>query len=138
MSSKSENKEGAWEFLRYFLSYEYQKGSYGFPTNLKLYEELKQEAMQRPYYYDENDQKVEYDASYYLDGVDIPIPPMTEEEVQEVEDFLFSLNQVTVYDDDLMNIITEEAEAYFEGQKSAKEVAAIIQSRAQIYVNENR
>ena len=138
MSSKSQNKEGVWEFLRYFLSYEYQKDAYGFPTNLKRYEELKQEAMQKPYYYDENQNKVEYDMTYYIDDTEIIIPPMTKEEVQEFEDFLFSLNQPTVYNEDLLNIIKEEAAAYFAGQKRAEEVSKIIQSRVQIYVNENR
>ena len=138
MSSKSQNKEGAWEFLRYFLSYEYQKDAYGFPTNLKRYEELKQEAMQKPYYYDENENKVEYDMTYYIGETEIIIPPMTEEEIQEFEDFLFSLDQQTVYNEDLLNIIKEEAAAYFAGQKSAEEVSKIIQSRVNIYVNENR
>lgn len=138
MSSKSANKEGAWEFLRYFLSYEYQKDIWGFPTNAKCYEELKEKAKQRPYYLDENDNKVEYDDTYYVDGIEIIIPPMTDEKIQKVEDFIFSIDQTVVYDEDLINIITEEAEGFFSGQKSAEEVAAIIQSRAKIYVNENR
>ena len=40
-------------------------------------------------------------------------------------------------DDTVTQIITEEAQAYFEGQKTAQEVAGIIQSRVQIYVDEN-
>ena len=36
------------------------------------------------------------------------------------------------------DIITEEAAAYFAGQKSAKEVAEIIQNRVQNYLDENR
>lgn len=138
MSSKSQNKEGVWEFLRYFLSYEYQKDTYCFPTNLKRYEELKQEAMQKPYYYDENNNKVEYDMTYYIGDTEVIIPPMTEEEIQEFEEFLFSLNQSAVYNEELMNIINEEAAAYYAGQKSAEEVAKVIQSRVRIYVNENR
>jgi len=70
--------------------------------------------------------------------VEIVIPPMTTEEIQEMENFLFALDQPIVYDENLMNIIREEAAAYFEGQKSAEEVAKIIQSRVKIYVNENR
>ena len=66
------------------------------------------------------------------------IPQMTEEEIQELEDFLFSLNQPSVYNEDLLNIIKEEAAAYYTGQKSAEEVSKVIQSRAKIYVNENR
>lgn len=40
-------------------------------------------------------------------------------------------------DSEIMTIISEEAEGFFKGQKSAEEVAAIIQSRARIYVSEN-
>jgi len=38
----------------------------------------------------------------------------------------------------MMEIITEETSAYFEGQKTAEETADIIQNRIQVYVNENR
>ena len=40
-------------------------------------------------------------------------------------------------DEQLVNIITEESEPFFKGQKTAKDVAGIIQNRIQIYVNEN-
>ena len=121
-----------------FRSYEYQKESYGFPINKQRYEELKQEAMQRPYYLDENEQKTEYDESYWIGDTEVIIPPMTAEEVQKVEDFIFSIDQTVSYNENLLNIINEEAEGFFSGQKSAKEVAGVIQSRVKIYVNENR
>ncbi len=35
-------------------------------------------------------------------------------------------------------LMQEETAAFFGGQKNAKDVAHIVQSRAQIYVNENR
>lgn len=37
-----------------------------------------------------------------------------------------------------MTIISDETGAYFSGQKSAKEVADIVQNRVSNYVNENR
>ena len=40
--------------------------------------------------------------------------------------------------DEILNIILEDAEPYFEGQKSVDEVAGIIQNRVGIYINENR
>ena len=40
-------------------------------------------------------------------------------------------------DQGLYDIISEDVEGYFQGQKSAQDVAKIIQSRAQIYVDEN-
>ena len=42
------------------------------------------------------------------------------------------------WNEDILVIITEEAAPFFAGQKSAGEVADIIQSRVQMYVNENR
>ena len=40
--------------------------------------------------------------------------------------------------DEIMNIINEEAEAFYKGQKSVDEVASIIQSRVKIYIGENK
>ena len=37
-----------------------------------------------------------------------------------------------------MNMINEEAEPFFDGKKTAAEVANIIQGRVKIYVNESR
>ena len=41
------------------------------------------------------------------------------------------------FDNEIFKIIEEEAEGYFQGQKTVDDVAGIIQSRVQIYVNEN-
>ena len=38
----------------------------------------------------------------------------------------------------ITNIINEEAAAYFSGQKSAEDVAKIIQSRMQVYLSETK
>lgn len=62
----------------------------------------------------------------------------TEEEVERIEELIRIAKPATNYDMDIMNIVNEEAQAFFKGQKSAKDVAAIIQSRVQVYVNENR
>ena len=42
------------------------------------------------------------------------------------------------YDMSILDIVTEQAQAYFAGQKSADEVAKLVQSKANIYVNEQR
>ena len=41
-------------------------------------------------------------------------------------------------DSSLMDIVNEEAGAFFAGQKQASEVSALIQSRVQIYISESR
>lgn len=139
MSSKSKNKEGVWEFLRYFLMDEYQKNlNYGWPISMKQVDALAETAMQRPFYEDENGNKVEYDDYYYINDMEIPITPMSQEEVDEVVGFLQSVEEHFSNSQELINIIMEEAAPYFAGQKSVNEVADIIQNRVQIYVNENR
>ena len=61
----------------------------------------------------------------------------TEEEVQKEREIVNSANYMMDMNSDIIYIIREETEALFSGQKSAKEVAAIIQSRISLYVKEN-
>ncbi len=139
MSSKSKQKIGAWDFMRYFLTDEYQDTiEYGWPLSLKKTSDLADKAMKRPTYEDENGNIVEYDQTYYVGEVEIKITPMTQVEINEVLNFVKSVEQPYSYDENLINIINEESAPYFAGQKNIKEVADIIQNRIQIYVNENR
>ena len=48
--------------------------------------------------------------------------------------------QVNIYNyhEDKLNIINEEAQAYYSGAKSVEDVVKVIQNRVQIYVDENR
>lgn len=136
ISAKSKNQEAAWQFLRYYLMEEYQDTTSGFPLSMKALEKRAKEAMERPYYLDENGDKEYYDDIIYMDDVEVTIDPMTQEEVDRFMEILKTFKNVGRYDDTLINIITEEAEPYFNGQKSASEVAQIIQNRAQIYLHE--
>lgn len=64
--------------------------------------------------------------------------PFTQEEVDAICEFIYTVDRTAYYNEDIQNIITEEAEAFFSGQKSVQDVVDIIQSRAQVFVNENR
>ena len=139
MSSKSKYKEGAWEFMRYFLTDDYQNQiDYGWPIKLSRLDALAETAMKKPFYEDENGNIIEYDPTFSLGGEEIPLELITQEEVDELIAFIKSVDKKYVYNQQLENIVAEEAAPYFAGQKNAKEVADIIQSRVQIYVNENR
>ena len=62
---------------------------------------------------------------------------MTQAEADKILDLISETTAVSVNaDQQLMSIITEEAAAYFAGQRSAQDAAAMIQSRASIYVSE--
>ncbi len=136
ISSKSKNQDAAWQFLRYYLTEEYQNKASGFPLSMKVLEQRGKEAMDRPYYTDANGNKEYYDDIFLVNGVEITIDPMTQEEVDQLVGMLKTFKNVVRYDDTLINIISEEAEPYFNGQKTASEVAQIIQNRVQIYLHE--
>lgn len=141
ISSRCKNMEGAWEFLKYFLSEEYQTSDefyYSLPVLKSALEAKLEEAQERPYWEWEDGTKEYYDDTWWIGDQEIILEPMTEAEAQELYDFISSVNKPYSYDEALMNIITEEVAPYFEGHKSAEEVVTIIQSRAQVYVNENR
>ena len=62
--------------------------------------------------------------------------PVSAEQADKIDALITSVNTVFRDRKDIMAIIEEEAGAYFSGQKTARTVADIIQSRVQIYVNE--
>ena len=140
ISAKSRNKDGAWEFLRYYLTDEYQESDnrYSFSIQKDIFEEEAQKAMERPYWIDENGNKQEYDDTYYMNGEVIVIEPLTQEQVDKLVNYIYTIDNAYYYNTDIVNIIQEEIDAFFTGQKEAAEVANIIQRRAQVYVDENR
>ncbi len=141
LSSKSANLDGAWQFVRYYLTEEYQKDSsqrWGLPIQKEYFMEQAQEATKKPTYEDENGNLVEYEETYWMNEEQIPLPPLNQEQVDEIVEVISSVTKKQYYNEDVQNIITEEAAAFFSGQKSAQEVANVIQSRVQLYVNENR
>ena len=139
LSSKSKNLEGAWDFIRYYLTEEYQESlEWCFPVVKSVFDEKAKEALGRPYWIDENGNKVEYDNYFDINGESVMLEPLNQEQVDQLIDVVTSANRRYYYNTDIENIISEESAAFFEGQKSAQEVAQIIQSRAQVYVDENR
>lgn len=60
-----------------------------------------------------------------------------EKDIEAVKNILKDLHFQINAESDVLKIITEEAAAYFAGQKSAEEVSEIIQSRVQVYLKEN-
>ncbi|MBP5282753.1 MAG: extracellular solute-binding protein [Lachnospiraceae bacterium] len=145
MSAKSANKDGAWKFLRTFLTEDYQKNednkygySYQLPVIKKYIRDSINELTKRPYWTDMNGEKVEYDDTYYINGQEVILEPFSQAEADKLFDFICSVNAPAFDNADVMKIVTEETDAFFAGSNSAQGTAANIQNRVQLYVNENR
>lgn len=142
ISSKSKYKDAAWEFMRIFLTEKYQTSDnlWSFPVKKTALDAMMKEAMTPEYYTDESGNKVEQMKTSWSYGNDfeIDIYAAKQEDIDELMELIESVNTSVQYDLSMYDIILEEAQPFFSGQKPAKEVADIIQSRVQIYVNENR
>lgn len=129
LSGKSDKLDGAWEFVRYFLTEDFQRdelygieGS-GLPARRDIFDEKAQIAATREGYCFINDEFVS-------------VPPMTQEQIDRAVHFIEGLHNPAFEDEVIMNIIYEEAESFFRGQKSAEDVAGLIQNRVQLYLHE--
>lgn len=139
VSATSDKTDGAWQFIKYILSDEYQENSiWNFSVNNSVFQKKLAEAMEPPYYIDENGEKVEYENSWYLDdGTEVTLEPMSEAEVQKIMNVINNAGGSYQYDETINTIITEETASFFNGQKTAQQVADLIQNRVQTYIMEN-
>jgi len=149
IASKAQNKDGAWAFIEDYLSKEPDDMfSWGLPTNKALLDEKIVEETTVEYVTDENgelvlDEEGNPIAMEAMSGIgygdwEYTFHTVTQEEVDRLLALIDVAKPISNADQEIMKIIEEESEAFFQGQKSAGDVAEIIQSRVQIYVNENR
>lgn len=123
-----EHKDVAWQFVKSFLGEEYQESDYmwGIPATKDGFETFL-----------DNAQNMEGTHSYGWDDVQMEIVSATDKEVEEFRALVEMADTITYSDQALLDIIQEEVEPYFQGQKSVDEVTDIIQSRIDIYLKES-
>ena len=144
ISAKSANKDGAWDFVKSFITEEAQMKEersdyWGLPILKAALEDSAKYITQKPYYIDADGNKVEYDNTVWINNQEVVIEPATEEEAQKWIDFVLSVDVKGSYDhEDELVIINEEAAGYFSGQKSVEAVMEVIQSRMSIFISESR
>jgi ABC-type glycerol-3-phosphate transport system substrate-binding protein len=104
-------QEGAWQFLRSVLGYDFQSSKFGFqPVRQDAFQDL---------------------LDWYVSCADL-----TQDQAQTIRDLVYSATNLRHYDSVAIPIVLEEAAAFFSGDKSAQETAKIIQNRMEIYLGE--
>lgn len=143
IGAKSAVKDGAWDFITYLATDVAEadldmRGGRGIPTVKSLFEKSAEFAKQQYYYFTfsggwmsgnqpiTDDQKRE-------DGLEGKIDDAL---VAEVKALIDGAKLVYSQDDKLNEIIWNETESFFAGEKTAEETAKVIQSSAQIYLTE--
>ena len=143
--SQTKNPDGAWDFLRTFVSKEHQskalveQGAYYIPTRKDVFDRMISDHQITEAYEDENGYTIEpFSDSYSYGDYTITYGPLTDEQVQTFLDIFNRTHKLDGSDTAISNIIIEETEAYYKGEKDANETAKIIQNRVTTYVNESR
>ena len=150
LSSKSACKDAAWQFLRVFFTKDYQSENvYSLPSRLDVFDKRAEEASTVQY-------QMNGEGKYLLDddGEKIPVVrttvwnkdtqkleevyALTEDQVQQIRELILTTTKVADYNQEILDIVKEQAAPFFAGQKTAEEVAKLVQSKANIYVNEQR
>ena len=114
--SGAQHPEAAWRFMKLFFTYDVQKTmGRAFTSSVRLDAFL------------DRDRELLDNGSY----ADIPLSA-----VEEVEQMVLDARSLRISDNPVIDIVLEEAEAFFAGDKSAQDTARIIQGRVMIYLSE--
>jgi len=127
ISASSQNPEAAWTFVRSFLEEEYQENQWYLPLREsaleKLFEEISDE---------------EYSVGGSFNSFHYELTPAGEEDVAAIRTLIETARGSLPTPAEISRIVEEEAGAFFAGQRSAQDVAALVQNRVQLYVDEQR
>ncbi|MBQ7359230.1 MAG: extracellular solute-binding protein [Lachnospiraceae bacterium] len=135
INSGTEHAKEAWEFVKYYLLNGYN--GTGFPTRVELLEQVFEESMKEEFV-EENGIVTQCIKGSYQEWsvVDIKIYKAEQSDVDAVRELIERANGKYQYYVDVLNIIEEEAAAYFKDQKTIEQVTDIIQNRVQLFLDE--
>ncbi|SCX89783.1 ABC-type glycerol-3-phosphate transport system, substrate-binding protein [Butyrivibrio hungatei] len=132
VNSNTAHKDIVLEFVKNLILSEKDDSYSGFSTVKQKFEEELQEATKEKSDDDESAQLWDQ-----INHVMVKMKPLSQEEVSKFYDYTVSINSLDCMNNEITNIIAEEASAFYCGQKTAEEVADIIQNRVTVYINEN-
>lgn len=137
ISSASDCKDEAWEFVKYIMM---SKDEYmqGFPTSKEAFEKLVKRETTTVEYTEEDGTVVKPKEELMEYGnYEIKLTPAKEEIIETFKELLKN-SSATSNDFEIAELIEEDLTAYFNDSKSLDETVKIIQDKVSKYVNENK
>lgn len=131
VNAQSQYKDAAWDFMKYLLSEDYQKGlTDSMPIHIGMLDEKLTLAT-----------KMSATTEEYMDMTRVNVGAATEESMAELREYICNIGRVSLQggtdaQERIGTILSEEIERYFAGGCTAEECADAIQSRASIYLSE--
>ncbi len=119
--------------MKYYLLNGYDGG---FPVMKEQFEEVMAQSMEKKYATYEGGSYEVSRQSYMDQDAQIEVYEATQEDVAAVRQLVERAEIKFEYHTEIQNIINEEAESYFAGEKELGEVTALIQNRVGLYLQE--
>ena len=156
ISSVTKYPDAAWDFvcsiIKKMNTIDENNYYYGFPISQAAFDAEMTDIMTEQYQLDENGEQVDWDGdgepdkavrgSYETmengETVYKDVYALTQEDVDQILGVINSTSSVYDYDQEILDIITDEVAAYFAGDKDVQTTANMIQSRVNLYVQEQR
>ena len=156
ISSVTKYPDAAWDFvcsiIKKMNTIDENNYYYGFPISQAAFDAEMTDIMTEQYQMDENGEQVDWDGdgepdkavrgSYETmengETVYKDVYALTQEDVDQILGVINSTSSVYDYDQEILDIITDEVAAYFAGDKDVQTTANMIQSRVNLYVQEQR
>lgn len=137
MNSKSDKKDAAWDFIKYYVkSYDSTK-AVRFPSYKPNFDDYIKKSTIEEFVEEDGNTTSVYKDYYSEPNVgSFGITKASDEDVKKTLELIENTTKKREYVTEIQNIIEEEAEPYLQGQKTFEQVSEIIQSRVQIFLNE--
>lgn len=136
MTTACADQEAAWDLISMLLTEERQNVA-GFPISRELFEEDVEQWMTPEYRQDpETGEQVEVEKTRCFYGDNAPIYAMTKEQYDLFLEVYETCQTINSCNEDISQLVMDEAAAYFAGQKTAEETARLIQNRVCLYLRE--
>lgn len=134
----SANKQECWNFIKEFFTEEsYENEGYGFPTLKSAFDKKVENASKPRTYTDEDGDVHVIDDSIYINGKEIKVDPLTDDEKKYIVDYVKNIKSTDlVITDEVEDIINECIKSYFKKEKSVDETIELINSKVSILLSE--
>lgn len=139
ISRNSRQKEVAWDFLSWLLDTEAQRElPFGFPVCRSVLEEQISKARETEYAADEEGKRIPVVREQVLFEGEEPVDiySITQEQAEQLMSLIEAAEAASLVEPRIYHIFLEEADYYFNGDKSLEETVDVIQSRVSVYVSE--
>ncbi|MCH5349418.1 MAG: extracellular solute-binding protein [Oscillospiraceae bacterium] len=137
ISARSDDPDGAWQFVRTLLLPEFQNETGDFPVRVSALENKAKKEMNVS---DEDSYSPiismgdwSLSSTKFISEIGKP----AKEDIDRINALVTSVSRLELYNSTIREIVNEEASAYFAGSRSAEQAAELIQNRVKLYLNEN-